>query len=230
MMEGQIKALKEELALRSSLLEDYEAEMSKSRPKNDSDKLARSIIEQRKECTELKTKLRNYESYVKHLRERNTAILDSIMTDLDKSNRMPTESTDGEEIGAVGQSTRKTASAPTSQTVSRNNSRHGSRRESLKSHLESELQSTGIRNDSGVSCTSSTRGSLEVAEIDLSHSEHELCQKEIKELKEIRKIMSQKLQEKESEEERMKVYHMNIFHKTFIYGHVLLTSPPVSAV
>lgn len=204
-MEAQIKALKEELDLKSSLLEDYEAEASKKDLKTDSDKLARSIIAQRKECAELKSKLRMYESYVKHMRERNSAILDSVLTNLDKSNRIPVESVDGEVSGAVAMTGRRAVSAPASQNVSRNNSRNGSRRDSLKNQSECELQSTGIQTDSGVSCASSARGSLDDVDMVAVMTEHEACQKEIKGLKDIKKMLSLQLQEKDSYENSMKV-------------------------
>lgn len=201
-MENKIKALQKELDLKSSLLEDYEAEMSKAEPKGDAEKLARNIIDQRRECAELKAKINSYQGYVKHLREKNTAILDEVMTKLDKANQQPTESVDEEDAGAMVWSAKKAASAPASHSVSRTNSRDPSRRGSVKS--ECEVHSTGIQTDSGF-CTSSERGSVDDVEMDISPSEHEIYQQEIKELKEKVAHLTDLLREKEEEDKRTKV-------------------------
>ena len=204
-MESLIKSLREELALKSSLLEEYEAEMSAMQPKSDADKLATNIILQRKECAELKSKIHSYEGYVKHLREKNSAIVDAIMTQLDKSNREPTESTDEEDKGAVA---RKTVSAPPSYPVSRASSGNGSRRDSLKS--EYELCSTAIQTDSGF-CTSSEKGSVDDVEMLPSLSEFGRFEEENKELKQKLLQLSDELQKRKEENKRAQVVALGLF-------------------
>ena len=203
-MERKIKKLQEELDLKSSLLEDYEAEMSKVEPKGDADKLARNIILQRKECTELKAKINSYQVYVKCLQERNSVILDEIMLKLDRSNQQPTESADEDDAGAVARS----ASAPASHAPSRTNSRNTSRRDSVKS--ECEFHSTGIQTDSGF-CTSSERSSVDDVEMDTSPNEHAAYQQENMELRDKVARLTDLLREKEEEDKRTKVSCWKMF-------------------
>ena len=177
-----MKVLREEIDLKASLLEHYESLMSETQPKDDAETLARNIIEQRKECSELKSKLRSYENYVKHLRERNSAIMESIMTDLDKRNREPKESSDasdeqfkeGEASGGGLHNTSRGGSNATSRSTSANTSRATSRRESLRDMdaqtMECEFQTTGMQTDSGVSCTSSARGSIDDTDFGLMYA------------------------------------------------------------
>lgn len=203
-MEALIKSLQEELQLKSSLLEDYESEMRKENAKFDEDKLLECIQFHRKECFELKGKIRSYQSYVKHLRERNTAILDTIMTDLDRSNRGPIESSD-EAVDANGSAQKKAMSAPVSRNVSRNSSRNGSRRDSLRNQSENEMQSTGMQTDSGASCASSAGGSLDDTEADNVYEGDENSRMEMKKLMDAMNLLTKKLHEKEAEEKIAKV-------------------------
>lgn len=177
-----VKVLREEIDLKASLLEHYESLVSETQPKDDAETLARNIIEQRKECSELKSKLRSYENYVKHLRERNSAMMESFMTDFDKHNREPKESSDdsdeqskeGEASGNSLRNASRGGSNATSRSTSANTSRATSRRESLRDMdaqtMECEFQTTGMQTDSGVSCTSSARGSIDDTDIGLMYS------------------------------------------------------------
>ena len=138
-LEDKVRRLQGELDLKSSLLEDYEAEMSIREPKSDAETLARNIILLRKENTELKSQINAFRGYVKHLRENNSVILDAAMTQLDKANRGPTESGDVEDAGVE---TRHVSTA-TSEPSSLNENRIVSLKPEYASH------SIEIQTDSG---------------------------------------------------------------------------------
>lgn len=133
--------LEEEIATKSCAMDEYLQHTAT----NDTEKVAHDLIEQRKECSDLKTKLRSYNHYVRHLRERNTAIMNSIMDDMDKRCRGPQESVDdgfadiSDESGTPAAS--KCSTCNNSREGSQNTSRTASRRVSLKdSDVQTDIE------------------------------------------------------------------------------------------
>jgi len=179
-LEEKNKRLQEELDLKSSLLEDYEAEMSNSETKCGADTLARNIIQQRKENTELKSRINSYHGYVKQLREKSSLILDAVMIQLDKANRGPTESVDVEDTGKE----KEHVSTATSVPGSLNENRIISLKQDHASH------STGIQTDSGFYSV----GSVNNGDMDSLKVENEL-----KNRQEMIEKLTHKLKETEKE-------------------------------
>ncbi len=219
-MQEKIKALEEEIALKSSIISQYESCMSKSDPAEVSE-VNQGIIEQKKECADLKMKLRTYQNYIKHLRERNTAIMQSIMQDFEKRGKGPTESLDDDGIadlyddGAASASSNagsrnasREGSCNASREGSQNVSRVTSRRESLKDmdvQTDAYCQNAEAQTDSAVSCCSSKRESIDSIELQFRLNLHEECTKQIEDLRDVIKKRTDTIADHEMREILLRV-------------------------
>ncbi len=142
-MQEKVRTLEEEIALKTSLINQYERSLQSVETPSASEEATRNIAEHKKECNELKMKLRTYQSYVKHLREKNTAIMHSIMQEFDKRGMKggPSESMDD---GIDLFDGRSTPSHSGSQAASRSGSQMPSRRGSQGSLKDADMQTDQV--------------------------------------------------------------------------------------
>eukprot|EP00794_Sanderia_malayensis_P012025 gene12025-13266_t len=207
-LQKEIKALEDKVASKESFIESL---LSKLENEASSDEEV-SVLDQKKECMELKVKLRTYQNYIRHLREKNTAILQSIMDGFDKQNdKGPSESMDDgiadlyDERGACAASNSgsQNTSRESSQNASRSTSRRGSTKDTDTQHSAS-LQHVESQTDSDISCCSSHRGSIDSADIQSKMNLHDECTKQIDGLKEMIKKHTDTIEKQVAMENHLK--------------------------